>query len=224
MSSPPPAVRPSSNVAVPLSASPPTGRLGVITAAAMAALAIPLPIVPDRIVGRLRGALAHDAAARHGVSLTPDARKILAEVDSEHGGRAMARKAAEMFGFAILKRGLGPLSALTNVARGLEVYAFGHLFERYLVQARQTGAVRIHVEEARKVRETIDRAMLHALSPTLSPSSITVQGAVEDLRDDLTRWIDSAILTGASLPSYIERRLDAAFDDLAKSGQGSADG
>lgn len=196
----------------------------MITAAAMGALAIPLPIIPDRVVGRLRGAIAHDAAGRHGVSLTPDARKILASIDSEHGGRAMARKAAELFGFAILKRGLGPLSALTNVVRGLEVYAFGHLFDRHLARARRSGAVRIHAEEARKIRETIDRSILHAFSPTLSPSSITVQGAVDDLRDDLTRWIDSAILTSASLPSYVERRLDAAFDEISAVHQGSGDG
>lgn len=209
---------------VPVLAGAPTGRLGVLTAASVVAFAIPLPFVPDRIVGRLRGAIAHDAAARHGVSLTPDARKVLAEVDSEHGGRAMARKAAEMFGIALLKRGLGPLSALANVARGLEVYAFGHLFDRYLANARRSGAVRIHAEEARRIRELIDRAMLHSFSPTLSLPSVTMQDAVEDLRDDLTRWIDSAILTGASLPSYVERRLDAAFDDLDRVSQGSADG
>lgn len=222
MTTPAPAVRPPSSVAVPIAASPPSGRLAMLTAAAMGALALPLPVVPDRLVARLRGALAHDTAARHGVSLTSDARKILADVDSEHGGRAMARKAAELVGFAILKRGLGPFGALTTLARGLEVYAFGHLFDRHLAKARRSGAVRINAEEARKIRETIDRSILHALSPMLRPTPFTMQSAVEDLRDELTRWIDSAILTSASLPSYVERRLEAAFDEL--SSQGSENG
>jgi len=216
-------VRPSqSSVAIPLAAKPPTGRLAILSAAAMGVLALPLPILPDRLVARLRGALAHDTAARHGVSITTDARKILADVDSEHGGRALARKAAEALGFAILKRGLGPLGAITTVARGLEVFAFGHLFDRYLVQARRSGAVRIHAEEARKVRANIDRAIVHAFSPMLRPASITLPDAVEDLRDEFTRWIDTAILTGASLPSYVERRLEAAFDEVVaqESGHG----
>ncbi len=217
MTTPAPAVRPTqqSTVAVPVQAAPPSGRLAVLSAAAMGALAIPLPIVPDRLVARLRGALAHDTATRHGVSLTSDARKILADVDSEHNGsRALARKAAELIGFAILKRSLGPFGALTTVARALEVYAFGHLFDRYLVRARRSGAVRIHADEARKIRETLDRAFVYAFSPMLRPTSITEPNGVEDLRDEFTRWIDTAILMGASLPSYVERRLESAFDEV----------
>ncbi|MDC3954435.1 hypothetical protein KEG38_11285 [Polyangium jinanense] len=187
----------------------------MLSAAAMGALAIPLPILPDRIVTRLRGALAHDTATRHGISLTTDARLILANVDSEqNAARALGRKAAEAIGLAILKRGLGPLGALTNLARALEVFAFGHLFDRYVAQVRRSGAVRIHAEEARKIRETIDRAFLHAFSPMLRPTPITLPDSIEDLRDEFTRWIDTAILTGASLPSYVERRLEAAFDEV----------
>ena len=217
MTTPAPAVRPQSQstVAVPTATPAPSGRLAVLSAAAMGALAIPLPILPDRIVTRLRGALAHDTATRHGISLTTDARVLLASVDSEqNAGRALARRAAEVIGFAILKRGLGPLSAITNVARALEVFAFGHLFDRYITQVRRSGAVRIHAEEARKIRETIDRAFLHAFSPMLRPTPITLPDTIEDLRDEFTRWMDTAILTGASLPSYVERRLEAAFDEI----------
>jgi hypothetical protein len=217
MTIPAPAVRPQSQstVAVPTAAAAPSGRLAVLSAAAMGVLAIPLPILPDRMVTRLRGAIAHDAATRRGISLTSDARDILANVDSEqNAGRALGRKAAEAIGFAILKRGLGPLGALTNVARALEVFAFGHLFDRYITQVRRSGAVRIHAEEARKIRETIDRAFLHAFSPTLRPTPITLPEAIEDLRDEFTRWIDTAILTGSALPGYVERRLEAAFDEV----------
>jgi hypothetical protein len=47
---------------------------------------------------------------------------------------------------------------------------------------------------------------------------------LEDLRDELTRWIDAALLTSAALPSYLERRLEAAFDEVVRETAGSRDG
>lgn len=213
MTSSTPAAPSPSTVAVPLSANAPTGRLAVLSAASMGALALPLPIVPERMVGRLRGALAHDIAARYGLSMTADARKLLADPARQAGPQNVARTTLEMIGRTLLSR--GPLGALASVAGGLEVYAFGHLFERYLVQIRKTQAVRIGIDEAKLIRQLIDRSMLRLLSPYLRPVSITMQDLVEDLRDEFTRWVDSAILTSASLPSYLERRLEAAFDEVA---------
>jgi hypothetical protein len=34
------------------------------------------------------------------------------------------------------------------------------------------------------------------------------------VRDEWTRWTDAALLTTAALPSYVERRLEAAFDQV----------
>lgn len=94
------------------------------------------------------------------------------------------------------------------------MYAFGHLFERYVTHVRNTRAVRIGIDEARVIRQLIDRSTLRLFSPYLRPASITVQDLVEDLRDEFTRWVDTAILTSASLPDYLERRLEAAFDEV----------
>lgn len=213
MTSSSPAAPAPSSVAVPETTSPPAGRLAVLTAASMGALALPLPVVPERVVGRLRGALAHDVAARYGLSMTADARKLLADPARQAGPNNIARSAVEMLGRTLLSR--GPLGALASVAGGLEVYAFGHLFERYLARVRTTQAVRIGIDEAKLIRQLIDRSLLRTLSPYLRPASITVQDVVEDLRDEFTRWVDTAILTSASLPSYFERRLEAAFDEVA---------
>ena len=212
MTSSTPAAAPQSSVAVPLSANPPTGKLAVLSAASMGALALPLPVLPERVVGRLRGALAHDVAARHGLSITNDARKILADPARQAGPSNIARSAVEMIGRTLLSR--GPLGLLTSAAGGIEVYAFGHLFERYLTRVRSTQAVRISIDEAKIIRQHIDRAILRVFSPYLRPASITMQDLVEDLRDEFTRWVDTAILTSASLPSYFERRLEAAFDEV----------
>lgn len=187
------------------------GRLAVLTAMAMATRAIPLPFVPDRVLYRIRGAVAHDVATRHGLSLTTDARAALAAPNSDKRRSAMARKLVELASNQVLKR-LGPLGALSAVARSAEVFALGHLFDRYVRETRESGAVRIHEAEAKTIRELVDRAVLRALSPQLTPRLVTAEAASEDLRDEFTRWIDAALLTGAALPSYVERRLDAAFD------------
>lgn len=196
-----------------MTANAPTGRLMMLSAASMGALALPLPIVPERMVGRLRGALAHDIAARYGLSMTADARKILADASRHAGPQNVARTTLEMIGRTLLSR--GPLGALTSLAGGLEVYAFGHLFERYLARVRTTQAVRIGIDEAKLIRQLIDRSVLRLMSPYLKPASITMQDVIEDLRDEYTRWVDTAILTSASLPSYLERRIEAAFDEVA---------
>ena len=74
------------------------------------------------------------------------------------------------------------------------------------------------------MRDAIDKAVIRFLSPSLAPASTTMQRGAEDLRGEVTRWIDTAILTGAALPSYIERRLEAAFDEIVAESPGLADG
>jgi hypothetical protein len=192
--------------------SPSSGRLAVLSAWAMAAGAVPIPLLPDRLIARVRGAVAHDVTSRHGLSLTSEARAVLASPSSRRGARALVRKATGIVVERVLRR-LGPLGAIAPLSRGLEVYALGHLLERYFVQVRRTGAVRVHAEEARRVRAVIDRAVMRTLSPALQPNTTTQGTAVEDLRDEFTRWTDALLITGAAIPGYLERRLDSAFDE-----------
>lgn len=191
--------------------TPPPGRLGLLTTFAVAATVIPLPFLPDRLVLRVRGAIAHDTVARHGLSLTTDARAVLEATGGPD--RAMAVKAAEMLITAVLRR-LGPLKSAVLVARGLETFALGHLLDRYLARGRSERGARIQAPEARRLRTLIDRALVRALSPNLRPAIATLPGPVEDVRDEWTRWTDAALLTSAALPSYLERRLEAAFDQV----------
>lgn len=210
-----------STVALSPTSAPPTGRLAVMTAYAIAANAIPVPFLPDRLIVRVRGAVAHDVAARHGLSLTSDARAVLAEPDSEtrtrllHAAESVARR---------LLRGLRPLGMLTAASRGVEIYALGLLLDRYVSKVRVESAVRMHLEEARLVRDAIDRAVMRALSPALRPAEATLGEGVEDLRDEFTRWIDALLLTSAALPSYLERRLEAAFDEVVEQMPGLKNG
>lgn len=203
----------SAPVEVPLTMPPaPAGRLAILTGFAAAAAAIPIPVVPDRFVARVRGALVHDVAARFGLSLAPEARALLAG-SNEPPGRALARRAAALIGRRVLGRA-GPLAVLGSAMSAFEVYALGHLLERYLREVRPSGAVRVSADEARRMRDVVDRATARALMPTLSPAPEGRDAPIEDLRDGLTRWVDSVLLTGASLPGYLQRRLDQAFDEV----------
>jgi hypothetical protein len=201
---------------------PPAGRLAILTALVMGANAVPLPLLPDFMIARVRGAIAHDTATRHGLSLTKDARTILASADPE--SRALARKTGEAV-LRQLARRVGPLAVLATLSRGLEAYALGLLFDRYIQRFRASGSVRIDVDEARRVRDAIDQSIVRVLSPALRPALTTVRPGAEDLRTEATRFLDSILLTGASLPSYFERRLEAAFDEVARdtAGMGTRD-
>jgi hypothetical protein len=201
--------------------APPAGRLAVLTAYAVAATIIPIPFVPDRVLSRVRGALVFDIASRHGLSLTTDAREVLGEPDSEM--RTKLVRTAETIARQLLRR-LRPLGMLASASRGVEVYALGLLFERYVTQVRRSATLRVHRDEARKVRDVIDRSLFRALSPSLKPATQTVSEGVEDLRDELTRWVDAVLLTSAAVPSYLERRLTAAFDEIVRETPGIHEG
>ncbi|WP_437713142.1 hypothetical protein WMF45_45750 [Sorangium sp. So ce448] len=213
MSSEPAANKPTAAQVTP-GGPPPGGRLAVLTAFAVGASWIPVPVLPARMLLRIRGAIVQDTVARHGLSLTTDARALLIEPGSE---QTPLRKAAQLVTKEVLRR-LNPALALAAAARGLEVYALGHLLDRYITRFRRSTAVRVHAEEARWVRDAVDRAVRRALSPSLQASFTVLPNGTEDLRDEFTRWIDAFLLAGASVPEYIERRLDAAFDEIAAAG------
>jgi hypothetical protein len=194
--------------------APPGGRLAVLTAFAVGAAWIPVPVIPDRVLQSIRGAVVQDTVARHGLSLAADARAVLAQADA---APTIARKAAEAVTMELLRR-LGPAAAVAAVGRGLEVYALGHLLNRYLTRVRRTTAVRIGLDEARQIRDVIDRAVRRSFSPTLRASVTILPSGAEDLRDELTRWTDTFLLAGAAAPEYLERRLDVAFDEIAATG------
>lgn len=191
--------------------APASGRLAILTGMSFAASAIPVPFIPERIILQIRGAIVQDIAARHGLSLTSDGRRALAEASHESPMRDVLKRGVGILSKTFIKK-LSPLTKLFTVSAAAEVYVMGHLFDRYLERHRGSKAVRIHVDEARAVRKLIDAATVRALSPSLRPDAMPLLPPVEDLRDEFTRWIDTVILMSAGLPSYIERRLDSAFD------------
>jgi plasmid stability protein len=189
------------------------GRLGIYTALGGLTGAVPLPWLPDTLARRVRGALAYDVAARHGLSLTPEARDILAEPSP--GGdspRGLVRQAARFVGRRLLRR-VAPIMMLGPARDAVSTFVFGYLFDRYLEQSRDAHTLRLDAAEARELRLAIDGALIHAL--TTPPAADGVPSPTEELRDGVTQLIDAVIIGTAGVPEIFLRRLEAAFDELA---------
>jgi uncharacterized protein (DUF697 family) len=190
-----------------------SGRLATLSAMALFAGAIPLPILPDRVLRQLRGAIVHDVGSRYGMSITSDARDTLAATSHQDKIRVMLRKGVQLLARRLLRR-LGPLAPLSATVGAVEVFALGHLLDRYFSRFRKRTSVRLQAAEATALRRAIDRAVLYTFHPATDPTALALPAASEDLRDEFTRWTDTLLLSAATLPSYFERRIEAAFDDV----------
>lgn len=187
-----------------------TGRLGSYALMGAALGSVPIPFLPGVLGSRLRGALIHDVARRHGLSLSKEARSILS---APFAPPMLQGTIGRVVGFAasrVLGR-LGPLAALRPVGSGALTYILGRLFFRYVSDLRNDPTVRIDAEEARKIRKAMEHAILRAFS-TPAESDHVESTEPEDVRDEITKLTDGLIATAASLPSWLTRRLDAAFD------------
>jgi hypothetical protein len=196
------------------------GRIVVLAAASALGGAIPLPFVPRRIRIAVRGAIAHDLAAQHGLSISADARHALAAAEAEGESNGPMRRALGFIaGRALARVGVAaPLMMALGPARAAyETLAFGRLFEHYLRAHRRRSAHaehrRIEADEARRVRRLIDRAALRVAMPGLSATREGYE-APEELRDPVERAVDGVLIGLARLPEAAGARLDAALDEV----------
>jgi hypothetical protein len=190
-----------------------SARLGTYTVLGAATGVVPLPFVPDIIVKRVRGALLHDLTARHGLSLTPDARKVLVEGADVPQSKNYLKQGAVFAASRVLGR-LGPLALVGPVRTALGTFVLGHLVERYLETARTIRSVRIDADEARRLRRAIDEALVLALTTEGKGAREDRPFAADDLRDPTTQVVDGVLISLASAPGWLVRRLDAAFDEI----------
>jgi len=189
------------------------GRLGTYTVLGAVCGVVPLPWIPDATVRRVRGALVHDLTSRHGLSLTHEARTVLVEPNGTEGPRGFLKQGATFAISRVLGR-VGPFAFIPPVRSALGTYVLGHLLQRYLETARTVRAVRIDVEEARRVRRAIDQALIYALTTEAKASREDAPYAPEDLREGSEQLVDGVLISIASMPGWLVRRLDAAFDEV----------
>ena len=190
-------------------------RLGVYAALGATAGAVPLPWVPDALARRIRGALVHDIATRHGLTLTQDARAVFAEPSGPDGPRGVLAQALRFLGAKVAIRAvtrLAPLNILWPARSAMQTYVLGHLFDRYIEVSRIERGPRVEVEEARLVRLAIDSALVRAVTVTAEAGRAAT--ATDDDRDTVTALVDSLLGAAAGIPERLLFRIDAAFDDL----------
>jgi hypothetical protein len=201
------------------------GRLAVYAALGATAGTVPLPWVPAALIRRVRGALAHDIAVRNGLSLSREARAVLAEPSSPDASGGALATAVRYVGVRLAVRALarvGPLGAIWPLRHALRVYVLGHLLDRYLAgrasSARRAdeGAGRIEEGEARRVRQAIDAAFARATAASPAPEEEPAEQ--DDQRDPSTVLVDGLLGAAAGVPSHLIRRLETAFDDALASG------
>jgi len=157
----------------------------------------------------------HDVAVRRGLSLTHEARDLLAEPSGPDGPRGLIAQALRFFGARVALRALtsfGPFAAVWPLRNALATYLLGHLFDRYLELARTERAVRIDVEEARRVRLAIDGAIVRALTVVTPP--VEEPTIIDDQRDAAVVVVDTLLGLAAGVPARLMVRLEAAFDEL----------
>lgn len=193
-------------------------RVTVFAIAGAVAGVVPVPVLPRKIVGALRGAMAHDICAQYGLALTADAREVLADPSAPGEIPAVARDAIVYFAGRLVRR-LSPYATVVQPARtAFETLAFGRLLDRYLERHRgqgpNAGIVRIDAEEARRLRKLLDRAAVRAIMPGLARTHAMTADPPEDYRSSLQRALDGALLGAAGLPEVFGSRLDAAMDDV----------
>lgn len=193
-------------------------RVTVFAVAGAVAGIVPVPVLPRKIVGALRGAMAYDICAQHGLALTKEARDVLADPAEPGEIPAVARDAVAYLAARLVRR-LSPMATVVGPARtAFETLAFGRLLDRYLERHRAQGPsariVRIDVDEARRLRKLLDRAAVRALMPGLARTRLLAPEPPEDHRSSLQRAMDGALLGAAGLPEIFGLRLDAAIDDV----------
>jgi hypothetical protein len=193
------------------------GRIAVYAALGGASGVVPFPWLPNAMARRLRGALAQDIAARRGLSLTKEARELLAEPEPREAARGLFGEAIRFATRKFVTR-FSPLAILPPVRSAAHVFALGHLFDRYIEKNRSLRSVRIDAEEAKLIRKGIDAAMMAVINPELAVERAPRLNAPEDLREPATQMLDGVIIAVAGVPEWLVRRLDAAFDDFVKSG------
>ncbi len=188
-------------------------RIGVYTTLGTLTGIVPLPWLPDAVVRRIRGTLAHEVASRHGLSLTPEARRILSSTSGVEGPRGLFQEAFVFASSKVLRR-FGPVAFVAPLRFGVSTFLLGHLLQRYLESARTDRSIRVDAEEARRVRRALDQAMLYAFTVEAPGPDDAAPRPPEDLRDATTQILDGLLIGLANVPSWLLRRVESSFDEL----------
>jgi len=150
------------------------------------------------------------------LSVTAEARTVLADPNALSSPKSLVKEGVTFALTRVLGR-FGPLGFVPPVRTALGTFVLGHLLQRYLDTARNHRASRVEIEEAKRVRRAIDQALLYAITTDANSSRARGTLSPEDLRPRSEQVVDGILISLAGVPSWLLRRLDAAFDDVISS-------
>lgn len=195
------------------------GNVGVYAAAAGLAAALPVPFVDALLSEAARGAAMRRVAARHGVRLTRDARRVLAAPGQLEGGRK-ARVVR-----SVLSRVLLLVRMANRFEDAIAAFVSASLLDYYLKTSGRRSGSPMTEAEARRVRRAMDVAAMEgvlgslrrtpegagALASTLADA---FRGSDVEDRTPVERVIDAFLDVLADGPSELVSEVKARFDSV----------
>ncbi len=136
-----------------------SGFVPVYAIAAGLASAMPMPIVDSLIARTARGSAMRRVAARHGLLLSPEARKVLGGIELPKDVRVSGYKVAR----SILQRYLFPMLPVARVEEGLAALGSAMLFDAYLRHRPLERGTTLDEATAKRIRVSIDAALVQGL-------------------------------------------------------------
>lgn len=132
------------------------GFVPVYAIAAGLAAAVPMPFVDSMLARTARGSAMRRVAARHGLTLAPEARRILGEAELPKDVRVKGYKVAR----TVVQRYLFPMIPISRLEDGLAALGSAMLFDSYLRHRPLPQGSVVGVPEALEIRSAIDAALL----------------------------------------------------------------
>lgn len=204
--------------------------ISVTVYATVAALAgaVPVPLLDSALSELARGAAMRRVAKRHGVTLTPDARAILAgpgAVGATSSERGKLLKSA-------LATVLAPFRIAARIEDGLGTLFAAVLLDHFLRRPDRPKGATLTEAEARRVRVAIERAVAAAGFDALKTVPLGVFRILkngfsamvtvdQENRSPLERLVDSVLDEFADAPDELVDTLAFHFDDALARGEAS---
>lgn len=136
--------------------SPIAGFVPVYAIAAGLAAAVPMPFVDSLLARTARGSAMRRVAARHGLTLAPEARRILGEAELPKDTRVKGYRVAR----TVVQRYLFPMIPISRLEDALAALGSAMLFDAYLRHRPMPPGSVVSVADAQEIRKAIDASLV----------------------------------------------------------------
>ncbi len=185
--------------------------------------AFPVPFLNGTLSSLARGAAIRRVTEHHQVSMTRDARRVLAEPGFRRNPSTWTGKIARV----ALGRTFSAVNFAGRVEAGLSTYYATLLINSYLASDLRKANAPLEKLEAERIREAMERAFesvsLEALQALPSSSVHAAKNATREAwsesdldRSAVERWVDTVLDELASAPHHTLERLSEVFFEAVR--------